>query len=297
MLKAYSWLTFSVVVWGSNFVFGKILVQHFSPSLLTLLRLLFIVLFLVGLSCYKQKHLKRVHKSDLLAIIFLGSIGVFINQWSFFVGLQTADPTTSALILALTPILTGFLAVVFLKEAITVRMMIGSLVAIIGIFFVVTKGNLSTIHIDEGLMWIVVTMITFAIMIIMTRILSRRLDPFTITLYTNIVGFITSIPFAFLLDSPLRISLDISDWIFLIVTAVVVHGWATLIWNNNIRHVDASKASILSNLEPFVAMIMGLILLSKPITSVEIVGTLFIVGGVVLSTYQRKRYIKTVSNK
>ncbi len=161
--------------------------------------------------------------------------------------------------------------------------------AIIGIYYVVTTGNPSSLHIDKGLLWIVVTMITFAIMIIMTRLLSQRLDPLTITLYSNIVGFIVSIPFVFLLDTPLRISSKLSDWTLLIGTAVVVHGIANLIWNNNIRHVDASKASILSNLEPFVAMIMGLILLYKPITGAEILGSLFIVGGVVLSTYQRKR--------
>ncbi|QKY71412.1 EamA family transporter [Lentibacillus sp. CBA3610] len=42
----------------------------------------------------------------------------------------------------------------------------------------------------------------------------------------------------------------------------------------------ASKASILSNLEPFIAMIMGVLLLQKPITGHEIIGSLFIVGGV-----------------
>ncbi|MDR7079519.1 drug/metabolite transporter (DMT)-like permease [Neobacillus niacini] len=288
MLKAYSLLTICVVVWGSNFVFGKILIQDFSPTLLTMLRLLFIVLFLLGLSSFK-KHFKRVNKSDLLAVLFLGVIGVFINQWSFFVGLQTADPTTSALILATTPILTGFLAFIFLKEKLTIHMLIGSIIAIIGIYFVVTTGNPSSLHIDKGLLWIVITMITFAIMIIMTRLLSQRIDPLIITLYSNIVGFIVSIPFAFLLDTPLRISTKLSDWTFLIGTAVVVHGIATLIWNNNIRYVDASKASILSNLEPFVAMIMGLILLYKPITGVEMLGSLLIVGGVVLSTFQRKR--------
>ncbi len=288
MLKAYAWLTFCVIVWGSNFVFGKMLVQVFPPALLTMLRLLFIVLFLIGLSSYK-KHFKRVHKSDLLAVVFLGVIGVFINQWSFFVGLQTADPTTSALILATTPILTSVLAAIFLKERLTIRMLMGSVLAFIGIYFVVAKGNVSSMHIDKGLLWIVLTMITFAIMIIMTRLLSHRIDPLTITLYSNVVGLVVSIPFAFLLDTPLQISSKMSDWAFLIGTAVVVHGIATLIWNNNIRYVDASKASILSNLEPFVAMIMGLILLYKPITGAEILGSLFIVGGVLLSTYQRKK--------
>lgn len=293
MLKSYMWLTFCVVVWGSNFVFGKILVQDFSPALLTSLRLLFIVLFLAGLSSYKNQF-KRINKSDFFFIFFLGVIGVWINQWSFFAALQTADPTTSALILATAPILTSFLAAIFLKEKLTIHMLIGSLIAIIGIYFVVTKGYSSSFGIDKGLFWIVVTMVTFAIMIIMTKLLSKRIDPLSITLYSNIVGFVVSIPFVFLLDDPLRMTSDISDWALLIGTAVVVHGIAALIWNSNIRNVDASKASILSNLEPFVAMISGLILLYKPITGAEILGSVFIVGGVVLSTYQRKKIDRAV---
>lgn len=290
MLKAYIWLTVCVIVWGSNFVFGKLLVQDFSPTLLTSLRLLFILLLLVGIALYK-KHFQRLNHKDLLAITFLGIVGVFINQWSFFMGLQTADPTTSALILATAPILTGFLAAIFLKEKLTSRTLIGSIVAITGIIFVVTKGDLSAVQLDRGLLWIVITMVTFAIMIIMTRLLSHRIDPLTITLYSNTVGFIVSIPFVFLLDTPLQFSTKTSDWAFLIGTAVIVHGLANLIWNHNIRFVNASKASILSNLEPFVTMIMGLILLSKPVTSIEALGSLFIVGGVLLSTYQRQKHL------
>lgn len=222
-------------------------------------------------------------------VFFLGVVGVFINQWSFFAGLQTADPTTSALILATTPIVTSILAAIFLNEKLTMRMAMGSIVAIIGIYFVVTKGNFSSIHLESGLLWIVLTMVTFAIMIIMTRLLSQRIDPLTITLYSNFIGFIVSIPFAFSLDTSLRVSSQIPDWTLLIGTAIIVHGIATLIWNNNIRHVHASNASILSNLEPFVAMVMGFILLSKPITGAEIFGSLFIVGGVILSTFQRKK--------
>ncbi len=43
--------------------------------------------------------------------------------------LETADPTTSALILATAPVLTGFLAAIFLKERFTLRMVVGSLLA------------------------------------------------------------------------------------------------------------------------------------------------------------------------
>lgn len=296
-MRTYLFLIFCVVVWGSNFIFGKILVQEFSPSLLTSLRLLFIVLALTGVAIGKRE-LQRVNRRDILAIILLGIIGIFINQWTFFIGLQTADTTTSALILATTPILTGFLAAIFLKEKLTPRMLIGSIIAIMGIYFVVTKGNLASIEVERGLLWIVATMVSFSFMIMMTRVMSQRLDPLTITLYSNIVGFVVSIPFVFMLDKPLQISSNMSYWTLLIVSAIIVHGFANLIWNHNIRYVDASRASILSNLEPFVAMVVGFVLLAKPITTPEIVGSIFIVGGVVFSTYQRNRRMnRTISNK
>src|SRR5690625_101195 len=279
-------------MWGSNFVFGKILMQYFSPSIVTMLRLLMIVLFLISLSIFYRSKQKIAFKKDLVILLLLGIIGVFLNQWSFFAGLETADPTTAALILATTPIVTGFLAAIFLKEKITLRMVFGSLVAMIGIFYVVTNGSLASVQIDKGLIWIVVTMVTFALMIIMTRYLGQRIDPFTITLYSNVIGFMISLPFAVFVDKPIRISTDVSAWALLIGTAIVVHGIATLIWNNHIRNVDASKASILSNLEPFVAMVVGLILLAKPVTGIELLGSLFIVAGVLLSTYQKNSRIR-----
>jgi len=279
-------------MWGSNFVFGKILMQYFSPSIVTMLRLLMIVIFLISLSFLYRSKQKIAFKKDLVLLLLLGVIGVFLNQWSFFAGLETADPTTAALILATTPIVTGFLAAIFLKEKITLRMVFGSLVAMIGIFYVVTNGSLASVQIDKGLIWIVVTMVTFALMIIMTRYLGQRIDPFTITLYSNVIGFMISLPFAVFVDKPIRISTDVSAWALLIGTAIVVHGIATLIWNNHIRNVDASKASILSNLEPFVAMVVGLILLAKPVTGIELLGSLFIVAGVLLSTYQKNSRIR-----
>lgn len=294
MVRSYVWLTVCVILWGSNFVFGKILVQYFSPSMLTTLRLLCIVLFLFILQPVYRSQRQVMQRRDLVALIFLGIVGVFVNQWSFFIGLETADPTIAALILALTPIVTAFLAVIFLREKISIRMVIGSAIAIVGIFYVVTNGSLATVQVDEGLGWIVLTMVAFAIMIIMTRFLVQRINPFYITLYSTVVGLIVSLPFAFLYDKEVIISTNVAPWLLLVVTAVIVHGLANLLWNQHIQSVQASKASILCNLEPFVAMVVGFILLAKPVTMIELLGGIFIVSGVVFSTYERGRRQKAL---
>lgn len=293
MLRSYIWLTTCVIVWGSNFVFGKILVQYFSPSILTSLRLLFILLFLLVLRRVYYMQKQTILKKDMVMIVLMGVIGVFVNQWSFFVGLETADPTTAALILALTPIVAALLAFIFLGEKITLRMIFGSLIAIVGIFYVVTKGSLKTVEVDQGLAWIVLTMVTFAMMIIMARYLVQRVDPFSITFYSNLVGLIVSLPFAYFYDDKIVVSANLSPWLLLIGTAIIVHGLANLLWNQHIQHVHASKASILSNLEPFVAMVVGFILLAKPIMMIELLGGILIVTGVILSTYERRKRISS----
>src|SRR5690625_6166813 len=76
MLRSYFWLTFCVSVWGSNFIFGKILMQYFSPSMVTMLRLLVIVLFLLGLSLFYRREQRKLLKSDWILILLLGVIGI-----------------------------------------------------------------------------------------------------------------------------------------------------------------------------------------------------------------------------
>ena len=66
-----------------------------------------------------------------------------------FCRITNSHPTTSALILATTPILTSFLAAIFLKEKITIRMLMGSILAITGIYYVVTTDNPSSLHFDK----------------------------------------------------------------------------------------------------------------------------------------------------
>ncbi|MBP1154992.1 MULTISPECIES: EamA family transporter [unclassified Paenibacillus] len=55
-----------------------------------------------------------------------------------------------------------------------------------------------------------------------------------------------------------------------------------------LKRVGASEASIFLNLQPFVAMIVGFMPLGTPVTTVQIIGSMLIVGGVVLATARKR---------
>lgn len=285
MLRSYLLLIFCVTAWGSNFVFGKMLVAEFSPLFLSAMRLLFIVLFLLIWSRGRLK-MPKLSRTDWLLLAILGVVGVFINQWSFYKGLVTADPTTSALILALTPITTALLAALFLKESLTGRMAIGSVIGTSGVLFVIYTG--ADLHFDVGILWIVLTMLTFATSIILVRLLGHRLPPLVTTLVSNLIGFGSMLPFVLISIPTATVSTSLSSWLLLFVTAVVMHGIVTLIWNSQLQKVGAAKAAMFANLEPFIAMLFGLLLLAKPVTAVQFFGAILIIAGVTLTTTSKE---------
>lgn len=280
MVKSYLLLLICVVCWGSNFVFGAILVKSFPPMYLAVFRLFFIVLFMIIYAVMVNKW-KKIHKKDWLMMFLLGLIGTCINQWSFYAALETAHPTTSALILALAPITTSLFASIFLKESLTMQFCIGSIIALIGVFLVITNGK--ELNFSIGLIWIFITMLTFAISIIMIKKLTEKYHSITISLYSNIIGFGSFIPFL-AAEKTSKISIEILPWALLIVTAILMHGICTFIWNHQIQIVGASKAAMFLNLEPFIAMLVGLIVLRNSVSISQLSGGLLIIIGVILST-------------
>ncbi|CAM4226855.1 EamA family transporter [Paenibacillus alkaliterrae] len=105
------------------------------------------------------------------------------------------------------------------------------------------------------------------------------------------------IPVALIKEPLNQVSPHLWAWMMLFVTAILMHGICLLIWNQQLKQVGAGKASIFLNLQPFVAMVLGFALLGTPVTAVQLIGSLLIVGGVVLATAQKREKVDAVSQR
>ncbi|ETT87423.1 DMT family transporter [Viridibacillus sp. FSL R5-0477] len=286
-LFTYFILFCCVFAWGSNFIFGAILVNVFAPSVIAFIRLIFIVLFLWSIT-YREVRNYRLSKKGLLILVVAGLIGITLNQWSFYASLQYSEPVKAALILALSPIMTAILSVVFFKERKKKVFWFGSLAALLGVWLVITNGSFVTIHFGKGELLITLTMLSFSIFLIFVQQLSKSMPTGVITFYSNIFGLIGLLPFVQWKYMEQALTVSLSYWLLLIVTAIIMHGLCTYLWNNSIQKVGASNASLLMNLEPFIAMVVGLIVLGTPIEIVQLLGGIVIVCGVTISLRTKK---------
>ncbi|MDQ0861734.1 EamA family transporter [Bacillus sp. V2I10] len=78
----YMGLLFCVICWGSNFIFGAILVNYFRPIEIAFIRILFINLFLI-IILFNVVTAQRPLKRAVIFLMMIGLIGVTLNHWSF----------------------------------------------------------------------------------------------------------------------------------------------------------------------------------------------------------------------
>jgi len=287
MIRSYILLLFCVTLWGSNFVFGSMLVKQFPPLFLADVRLVFATLFLLSYAWITKKFVK-IKPREWGLLILLGLIGTLANQTAYFNGLLTTDATTASLILSMAPIVTAVLASLFLKERFTRRMQIGSVLALLGTFCVVGIG--AGLTISKGAMLIVIAMVTFSSSMIIIRKLTETMHPFISTVYSTTMGTVFLTPAAFFfLDSSASISHEAWAWVLLILTAIFMQGVCGLVWNQQLQVVGTAKAAIFLNLQPFVAMLVGFLLLGSQVTATQAGGSLLIVTGVLVATVRSHR--------
>jgi drug/metabolite transporter (DMT)-like permease len=213
-------------------------------------------------------------------------IGLAANQIFLFTGLKYTSATNASLIFSLSPLITAALAAVFLKEIITWRMVLGSVVAITGLFLVLELQG--QFRLAFGDLMLFGAAFTFSCNLIFVRILSRRLSPLMITVYSFLLSALIFDPFSFAV-ADVKWNHSLTIWITAILSVIVAQGIASIMWNKGMSRVGAAKSAIVLNLQPLMTLLLDFLIFQRTITFQQIVGVTLVFLGVLLATLQKKR--------
>src|SRR5512138_3332641 len=135
---------FAVVIWGGTFIATKIALQEASPATIVWLRFAMGVVIL-GAAVLLRREFALPERSDVAYLALLGFIGVTFHQWLQATGLQTAQATTTAWIVASTPVFIAILGWLVLRERFGALRVAGIALAALGVLLVVSKGRLAAL--------------------------------------------------------------------------------------------------------------------------------------------------------
>src|ERR1041384_5836850 len=139
---------FAVVIWGASFIATKIVLRDISPVAIVWLRFA-MGLVILGIAVAMRKQFSLLHRNEWFYFALLGFLGITFHQWLQSNALETSEASTTAWIVATTPVFMALLGWLALKERLNSLKTFGILLAFVGVLLVVSHGNIASISIGK----------------------------------------------------------------------------------------------------------------------------------------------------
>jgi drug/metabolite transporter (DMT)-like permease len=286
--------TFAVFVWGVSFVATKIALGYVSPITVVWLRFATGVLILAA-AVFLRKQFQWIKPKDALYFALLGFIGITFHQWLQSNGLVTSQATTTAWIVATTPIFMALLGWLVLQEKLNWIQVAGVCLAALGVILVVTKGDLLTLFQGQfgspGDLLILVSSPNWAVFSVLSRRGLRQFPPALMMLYVMFFGWLFTS--ALLFAGPGLTEMTQLPWqgwaATVLVLGVFSSGIAYIFWYDALSILPVSQTGAFVYLEPFVTAVVAAVLLGEKFGLAGYAGGITILLGIWLVNQTSKK--------
>ena len=280
----------TVAVWGSTFVFTKMLLLNgLSPAQIFTLRFIIAYILLLAFELITRWQSFRLFSDSLrdeLIMLLLGVTGGSIYFLTENAAMLYTTATNTSLIVCSCPLFAMLLvALVYRKsERFSSIQVVGSLLACLGMAVVVLNGHF-VLHLSPyGDMLAFSACICWALYSLLMKAVTKRYSTFFITRKVFFYGLLTILPYYLLYPGfpsmeVLFSSLVLWNLLFLGVVASMV---CFLLWSWVIRVLGAVVATNWVYFNPIITILFAWWLLHEQITPWFILGTLLILMGMYL---------------
>ena len=288
----------TVAVWGSTFVFTKLLLQAgLSPAQIFTLRFIIAYVLLLAYSLSRQHQWLCSSWKDELLMVALGITGGSLYFLTENAAMLYTTATNTSLIVCSCPLFAMLLfAIVYRQsEHITKVQALGSVIACLGMAVVVLNGHF-VLHLSPlGDMLAFGACLCWAVYSLLMKKALEEYSTLFITRKVFFYGIITIIPYyiirpeeASIFSSSILQFLNSSILFNLLFLAVVASLLCYLIWNWVISKLGAVVATNWVYFNPITTILFAWWLLHEQITIWFLLGTILILAGMYLSDKKKK---------
>jgi len=284
----------AAVIWGLNVVAMKYAISLLNPFWFNALRFVFSVLALaIWIAINRRRSAHRGDtppESDISRTRYVGTIAVYailfglIYQVAFLMGIFRTSASSTALIMASTPMWTAFIAIIFLKERLSRISWLGLVITFFGTMIVAldkpgVDAAASSTLVGNSIM--LFCALSWSASTVISRPILKYISPVELTFW----GMGLALPFHILIALFLQSEADITIAFQPKVASAILYcgifstGIALAMWSYGVKILGASHASIYGNLIPLVAMFFGWSMLGEIPTTFQWIGGGMIVSG------------------
>ena len=265
-------LLVTVVIWAFNFTVTKYILDNgFAPLAYSSLRFAAAGLLFAAIT-YRYEHSFRLQRRHLVLLLGAALVGIYVNQVAFVYAIELTTASTVALIFGTLPVLTALFAYAFGIERLSRRFWIAAVFSFAGVALVAVGSEGGVSGDVTGDLLALVGAASWGLYSIAIAPLMRSYSPFRISAIALLVGCLpltlTALPQLIDQDWDLP-GLVWAGFAFAVLGPLVL---TNVLWFTAIDRVGPSRATLVTNLQPFLAAVFAVVLLSESISALQLVG-------------------------
>ena len=289
---AYVFLILTTLFWSGSLIVGKAAsIYEIQPFTLNFYRWTFAWLILAPFTL-KEIFQKKIYiYKNIKLILILGITSITIFNSIVYYSLNFTQVISGVLMISTIPVMIIFFCWVLKIEKTNFYQILGVIFSLIGVAIIVTKADLSkllNLNFNKGDVWMVVAMFSWALYSALLR--KKKINLSQISLLQVIIsaGLILLLP-AYLIEMTLGHKVNIGlPFILTLGYVVLFPGLASFIfWIKGISLIGSNRSGIFLHLMPIFSTILAILIFAERFMFFHIMGALFIITGIVLSSKKK----------
>jgi drug/metabolite transporter (DMT)-like permease len=279
-------LLVTVAIWAFNFTVTRYALTHgFQPLAYSSLRFAAAAVVVSGITYGLERSLS-LERRGLILLVAAAIVGIYLNQLAFSYAIDLTNASTVALIFGALPIVTALFAYAVGVERLHRRFWIAAVISLAGVGLVAlgSRGGVSGSLLGNVLAFIATA--TWGIYSVAIVPLLSRYSVWRISAVALVAGAVPALVTALPQIMDQRWDLGALVWVgfaFAVLGPLVL---TNVLWFTAIERVGPSRATLVTNLQPFLAALFAVALLSEELTWLQVAGGVAI--GVALLLARRR---------
>lgn len=276
----------TLILFGSTWVVVKIGLQSVPPFTFAVVR--FVLAFVILGTVFSIWKFRLPQIPHIRRKIFVAGFLMYgLNFLFIYIGQQYIQASLAAVIFATMPFFTGIISHLLLpNERLQRHVVIGMIVGFVGTLALFSK-NLSLDGPVLGMLSLLLSSIFCSWATVLIKRDLNDIPPVQLSILQIPMGLIVLVP-PMLFELPLKFEFSTTSLVSLFYLAILGTGVAFMGWYYLLKRVSAVALSLMTFLEPLVAMGLGFLLLHEKLESHFLIGGALILIGVLIATFERK---------
>lgn len=272
----------TILLWALNITVTRYIVTHgFRPLAYATVRYGTGAVVFAAITLVVERTM-RIARRDL-PLVGAAALSIFANQVCFIYAVKTSTASIVAIVLGATPIFAALLGLVLGTERLSRGFWLGAAVSFAGVGLVAagSSGDLSGGL--GGILLAIATAATWAAYSVSIVPLMRRYSPSRISSIVLAIAWLGLATAGIGQTREQDYGLGWRIWLLLVFAALGPLVLTNVLWFRSLHRIGPSRATLAANLQPFIAAVLALVLLSEKMTAVQVAGGLCIAAGIVVA--------------